>query len=186
MALIQLEIPLTQGSKPTPQQWRTAFSSVYDLVNGNLDEVNVDKSAIATLAEANTWTEAQTYNGGVTPLTIKSEVVADASPLAALTLEWDPLNGSNLPNDSGLQMLFIMPDSADNQDVFAKIEVIGKDFDSGTEDSKIDFFVLDNGSLTKVVTIDSTGISLGVTGGGRRNRRHNWSYGWSWFIGWRQ
>ena len=66
---------------------------------------------------------------------------------------------------SGVAIAMTMPDSSNNQDVYSRISTVVVDDSSGSEDSKIDFYIRDGGSLTKVVTIDSTGISLGVSGG---------------------
>lgn len=68
MGLISQTITFTQGLIPTATQWQNQFDSVYNLVNGQLDSANVDKTSsdgIMVLDTAQTRTGTLTHNGDI-------------------------------------------------------------------------------------------------------------------------
>ncbi len=65
MATISQTYTFVAGAIPTAAQWNSNWTTVINAVNGNLDADNVDTTAVATLATANTWTADQTFNDSV-------------------------------------------------------------------------------------------------------------------------
>lgn len=65
MATISQTYTFVAGAIPTAAQWNSNWTTVINAINGNLDANNVDTSAVATLATANTWTADQTFNDSV-------------------------------------------------------------------------------------------------------------------------
>jgi hypothetical protein len=79
-----------------------------------------------------------------------------------LTLEWDPADGNNLTdNTSGIGIDFKMPDDADNQDVFASLNVMCVSDATTTENGEFSFKVMTDGTNSEVMTLQST---LGAAG----------------------
>ena len=66
MGLITQTYSFVAGAYPTAAQWNSNWTTMLNLVNGNIDTANVDNTSIGALATANTWTAAQTYTAAVT------------------------------------------------------------------------------------------------------------------------
>ena len=81
-----------------------------------------------------------------------------------LRLEWDPGDGGNMTdNSSGIGIQFVLPDSADNQDVYARIDTMCIDDSTTSEDGELSFKLVKAGTLTEVATLASTtGLTVGV------------------------
>mgnify|MGYP004009061503 FL=1 len=63
MGLISQTYTFVAGAIPTASQWNSNWTTVLNLVNGNIDKANVDSSStdgIVTMDEAQTLTGAKT------------------------------------------------------------------------------------------------------------------------------
>ncbi|MFH1634831.1 MAG: hypothetical protein ABIG63_12615 [Chloroflexota bacterium] len=69
MGLVTQTITFTTGLIPSAADWTNQFSTLYNLVNGQLDSANVDKTSsdgIMVLDTAQTRTAALTMTAGLT------------------------------------------------------------------------------------------------------------------------
>ena len=144
-----------------------------DAINGT--EVDANPNAIADILDGTTDIQL----GGAASLDfeairVRETANAAASVQTAWTYEWDPADGGNMTDtSSGLGMVFKMPDDADVQNDFARINVICLADAAGAEDARMDFYLADtsgapvsqiqlaNGILQPTTDSD---VSLGVTG----------------------
>ena len=81
-----------------------------------------------------------------------------------LTLEWDPADGNQMTdNSSGVGIDFKMPDDADNQDIFASLNVMCVSDATGAEEGEFSFKGIDGGSAAEWMTLSGAGMTLGVS-----------------------
>lgn len=94
-------------------------------------------------------------------LEFKTTNVAAGSIKTISELEWDPSDGSNLTdNASGIAIDFVMPDDADNQDVFARVVGMVRDDSAGAEEGELSFRGIDGGSAdTEWLTVSGAGLT---------------------------
>lgn len=86
MGLITQTITFTQGLIPTAAQWQSQFDSAYNLVNGQLDSANVDKTSadgIMVLDTAQTRTGTLTHNADIIVGNTYGIIIGDATQVAA-------------------------------------------------------------------------------------------------------
>lgn len=119
-----------------------------------------------------TWSGANTFTG---TFALKTTDNAAASVKTLGTLEWDPGDGANLTdNSSGIGLDFKLPDSADNQDIFASLNVLCVDDTSTSEDGEFSFKVMTAGTNTEQMTLSALALTVtpaitatgGITSGG--------------------
>jgi hypothetical protein len=166
MGLVTKPLDLTQDLIPSAAQWESLFDILYNLVNGNIDDANVDKTAIGTLATANTWTALQIFSGSISSeLAVLSTANAAGSVTDILSLEWNPGDGGQMSdNSSGVALRFVMPDSGDVQTDFAAIVGMSVSDTAGSEEGGLSFLAVKAGtSNTELMTLEpTTGLVLGV------------------------
>jgi len=83
----------------------------------------------------------------------------------AITIEWDPADNAQMTdNSSGVGIAFKMPDSSDNQDVFARLTSICRIDTAGSEDGEFGFNVAWGAHATggTVVEIATLNINSGA------------------------
>ena len=96
--------------------------------------------------------------------TLKTTDAGASSVKTLATLEWDPADDSNLTdNSSGVGIDFKMPDSADNQDVYASLNVIAVDESTTTEDGEFSFKVATAGTNTEKMTLSASALTVSPT-----------------------
>ena len=168
MGTISLPYTFVAGQTPTATQWNSNPTTIATLVNGQIDKANVDSAGtdgIVTMDETQTISGAKTFSGAVINtggITVKDVDNAAGSIQTNLTLEWDPADGNNLTdNTSGIGIDFKMPDDADNQDVFASLNVMCVSDATTTENGEFSFKVMTDGTNSEVMTLQST---LGAAG----------------------
>ena len=160
MGLVTKPLDLTQDLVPTAAQWESLFDTLYTVINGNLDNANVDTSSIATYATAGTFTAKQTFSGG---LSSNQQLVSVANAAGSVediaSFDWDPADAAQMTdNTSGVAITFKMPDSADNQDIFGRLKVMSVSDTATSEEGEFAFEVMKAGTVTEVLTIAS-GVS---------------------------
>ena len=95
---------------------------------------------------------------------VKTTSDAAGAVKTMLQLEWDPLDGSNLSdNTSGIGINFIMPDAIDAQSVYATIAAMVVDDDAGAEDGRLDFYVAASGTPVSQLQITDGSINPTTT-----------------------
>ncbi len=168
MGTISLPYTFVAGQTPTATQWNSNPTTIATLVNGQIDKANVDSAGtdgIVTMDETQTISGAKTFSGAVINtggITVKDVDNATGAVQTNLTLEWDPADGNNLTdNTSGIGIDFKMPDDADNQDVFASLNVMCVSDATTTENGEFSFKVMTDGTNSEVMTLQST---LGAAG----------------------
>ena len=139
--------------------------SVLDLTNDAINGTEVDENTTA-LAQVLDGTSSVVMAGaGVVDFNAVRVLDTGATATAVqtnLTLEWDPSNSTNMTdNSSGIGIDFKMPDDADNQDVFASLNVMCVSDATTTENGEFSFKVMTDGTNSEVMTLQST---LGAAG----------------------
>ena len=143
-----------------------------DAINGT--EVDANPNALADILDGTT--DIQLGGAGAMDFeAIRILETADATNAVqtAWTYEWNPADSGNMTDgSSGLGMVFKMPDDADAQNDFARINIICLSDAAGAEVARMDFYLSDgsgapvsqmqltNGALVPTTTDD---ISLGTS-----------------------
>ncbi|MAH51572.1 hypothetical protein CMI37_37495 [Candidatus Pacearchaeota archaeon] len=145
----------------------TDFAQI-DVVFSDVSAGNEDAQFKVNTMVSGTLRNISTASDGTH--TMYAYQAAAASIRTMLVLDWDPYDGSNLTdNSSGIGINFSMPDSADNQDTFASLDVLCVDDTSGSEDGEFSFKVMVGGTETEVLTLQSglttTGTVLNLSTG---------------------
>ena len=160
-----LSLPVA-GNDMNAEPITNQFNNILTFLNeaSNLDEDNVDHSSangIATLQNVQTLTGAKTFTGGVTITDLDN---AAGSVQTNLTIEWNPADGENMTdNSSGVGIDFKMPDDADNQIVYASIDVMCVADNNGTERGGFSFRAQSGGgSESEIMTVE-TGLTTAGT-----------------------
>jgi hypothetical protein len=147
----------------------SARDGTNDEVNGS--EVDANPNTLANILDGTTTTDLA-QSGTVDFLSTSSRVGLRSINLAnaagsvypGFTIEWDPADSANLTdNSSGIGLNFIMPDSVDNQDIYAALNVLVVADDTGSEEGEFSFNLRKGGTVTEIATLaPTTGFTLGV------------------------
>jgi hypothetical protein len=138
-----------------------AIDSGTALVNGEANDaadVNARFTTMdASIEDALSWLTEITDG-----LNVETTSVAAGAIKTVMEVEWDPSNGSNLTdNASGVAIDLIMPDDADNQDVFARIIAMCVSDATGAEEGEISLRGIDGGTAnTEWVTVSGAGTDI--------------------------
>jgi hypothetical protein len=140
-----------------------------DEINGS--EVDANPNTLANILDGTTTTDLA-QSGTVDFLATSSRVGLRSINLAnaagsvypGFTIEWDPADSANLTdNSSGIGLNFKMPDDADNQDIFAALNVMVISDATGDEEGEFSFNLRKDGTVTELATLaPTTGFTLGV------------------------
>ena len=121
----------------------------------NIDEANVDLSGADGIVGKST---AQTITG---VKTFQTTANAAGAVQRVVVYEWDPGDGGNMTDgSSGVGLSFKMPDSADSQQEFGRIDILCVDDLASSKDSDISFKTMIDDTLTEVFKIGSSGLTL--------------------------
>jgi hypothetical protein len=135
-------------------------------------QVDANPQVIAQILDGTTGTDLATsgtvdvrFTASRVGLRFIATDVAAASVYDALTIEWDPSDGSNLTDgSSGLGMIFRGPNDTDNQVTYARIAAIVESDVTSSETASLSFRAMVGGSMTEVMNIGSGGLVWNETG----------------------
>ena len=138
-----------------------AINSGTALVNGEANDAS-DVNARFTTMDASIEDALSWLTEITSGIELKTTEVAAGAIKVPLELEWDPSDGSNLTNNSsGVALDFIMPDSADNQDTYARVVAMVVEDNTGAEEGELSFRGIDGGTAnTEWMTISGAGAVL--------------------------
>ena len=138
-----------------------------DKINGS--EVDENSNTIAEILDGTTATDLSTAgavdfrfaSGHVAQRFINTDA-ASAAVIDAVTVEWDPSDGSNMTdNSSGVAAAFKLPGDDDTQDTFARIAVLCVSDAAGAEEGEFSFRLVKAGTVTEIATLaPTTGFTL--------------------------
>ena len=141
-----------------------------DAIDGS--EVDENPNTLAAILDGSTATDL----GGAAAVDCLALRVIDLDNATGavqvnMNVEWDPADGANMTdNSSGVGVGFKMPDSADAQETFARLDVMCVDDTASAEKGEFSFKVQNaSGTLTEVMTFQSglttTGTILNLSTG---------------------
>ena len=146
----------------------SARDGTNDEINGS--EVDANPNTLANILDGTTTTDLA-QSGTVDFLSTTSRVGLRSINLAnaagsvypGFTIEWDPADSANLTdNSSGIGLNFKMPDDADNQTIFASLDVMCLDDAASSEDGEFSFKTVVNASEAEVLTLSGAGAAFSV------------------------
>ena len=128
-------------------------------------EVDINPNLLADILDGTVATDL----GGAAAVDFLSARILDLDNATGavqtnLTIEWDPADGNQMTdNSSGVGIDFKMPDDADNQDIFASLNVMCVSDATGAEEGEFSFKGIDGGSAAEWMTLSGAGMTLGVS-----------------------
>ena len=158
MGTISRSHSFTAGEKPTEAQWNVDINQLITLINGNLDANNVDATAIATVASAQTISARKTFTAGIAVDELVGIANSGGGDVKLTEFRWDPASGI-LANGDGFYISLVADNNNSGEEhEYARMLVDLDTITNGSEASSLIFYTDVAGTLTAQLDISSAGV----------------------------